>query len=194
MARISRPPGFDMTYRPENRITFAPPIREMLPSLVYGAFALALTAIILYGQSAPSGSRLFYYVVEGDRHRLVSSSVCAIILAVSGLAALVREGMRGVIVTPNGIETREIVAAGWPRTRRLTWSQIDKLVVPTREQAEQRSKRIALDLWDGTRLFLPHVGRTLDLSIILERVALARAIPLEGGTGMVDDLESPLEA
>jgi hypothetical protein len=38
------------------------------------------------------------------------------------------------------------------------------------------------------------VGRTLDLSIILERVALARAIPLEGGTGMVDDLESPLEA
>jgi len=36
------------------------------------------------------------------------------------------------------------------------------------------------------------VARTRDLGMMLERVALARAIPLEGGTGMLDDLGNPL--
>ncbi len=29
--------------------------------------------------------------------------------------------------------------------------------------------------------------------MMLERVALARAIPIEGGTGLVDDLGNPLD-
>ena len=51
---------------------------------------------------------------------------------------------------------------------------------------------VRLDLWDGTRTWLPQVARAGELGVILERVALARAIPIEGGTGLVDDLENPL--
>ena len=49
---------------------------------------------------------------------------------------------------------------------------------------------IGLDLWDGTSTLLPPVSNMLELAMILERVALARAIPLEGTTGMLDDLQA----
>ena len=104
-----------MTYRPEQRIAFGPPLRERLPSLAYFGFAVVVTGVIVYGQNAPSSSRLFQYVVEGDRSRLISSSVCAIILFVSALAAVLREQMRGVIVHPDGIEMRELFGFGLPR-------------------------------------------------------------------------------
>jgi hypothetical protein len=35
------------------------------------------------------------------------------------------------------------------------------------------------------------VAKLADLALMIERVALARAIPIEGGTGMVDDLGNP---
>ena len=44
MARQSRPPGFDMTYRPERRIAFGPPLRQRAASFAYLAFAVAITA------------------------------------------------------------------------------------------------------------------------------------------------------
>lgn len=195
-----------MTYRPEGSVSFSPPIRERLPSLLYLAFSLIVTAVIVYGQNAPSGSWLFKYVVEGDRNRLISSSVCAIILFTSALAATLREQMRGVVVHPDGIEMRELLALGWPRVKRFNWSQIDKLFVPpslgqskdpavlaaaTAEGAKSGGKSIRLDLWDGTTAFLPSVSNALGLALLLEKVALARAIPIEGGTGMLDDLGNP---
>ncbi|WP_438025176.1 hypothetical protein [Sorangium sp. So ce233] len=203
MARPSRPPGFDMTYRPEKRIAFGPPLKERIPALLYFAFAIAVTAVILYGQNAPSSSRIFQYVVEGDRHRLVSSSVCAIILCVSALAAVLREQMRGVVVHPDGIELRELLGFGLPRVRRFAWSQIDRMSVPParagaggagadREEGKL-SGNIRLDLWDGSRTWLPDVGDKIALSVVLERVALARAIPIEGGSGLMDDLGNPLQ-
>src|SRR6478672_11914829 len=130
MARVSRPPGFDMTYKPERRTAFGPPLRERWPSLVYLGLAVSIVAVILYGQYAPSNSRIFNYVVEGDRHRVISSSVCAIVLFLSALAAVFREQMRGVVVHPDGIELRELLSFGWPRVRRFHWSQIDKVFVP----------------------------------------------------------------
>jgi hypothetical protein len=194
MARISRPPGFDMTYKPKRRVSFGPPLGERWGSLLYLGFALVVTAVVGYGQLAPSNSTLFRYVVEGDRHRIVSSTACAIVLIASALAAVIREQMRGVIVHPDGLELRELLPLGWPRVRRYHWSQIDKMFVPPAKRpttAERPS--IRLDLWDGSRTFLPRVRNEDELGVMLERVALARAIPLEGGTGMMDDLGNPLE-
>lgn len=202
MARPSRPPGFDMTYRPERRIAFGPPLRERIPALGYFAFSFVVTAVIIYGQNAPPSSIVFQYVVEGDRDRLIPSSVCAIILFCSALAAVLREQMRGVIVHPDGIETRELFGLGFPRVRRLAWSQIDRVAVPSADahaaaaRAAKDSKprtSIRLDLWDGSHAWMPEVGNVLALAVLLERVALARAIPIEGGTGLLDDLGNPLE-
>ena len=80
-----------MTYRPDKRQIFVPPLRERALTLAYVAFATIVVGFILYGQNAPSNSIFFQYVVEGDRARILSSSVCAIILAVSATAAFVRE-------------------------------------------------------------------------------------------------------
>lgn len=187
-----------MTYRPEKRIAFGPPIKERIPAILYFGFALLISAVIVYGQNAPSSSRVFQYVVEGDRNRLMSSSVCAIILFTSALAAVLREQMRGVVVHQDGIEMRELLGFGLPRVRRLAWSQIDRVSVPAAQQSEGAADRkpvtstIRLDLWDGSHAWLPEVGDMLALSMVLERVALARAIPLEGSTGMLDDLGNPL--
>jgi hypothetical protein len=165
-------------------------------------FALTVSAVIVYGQNASSNSWLFRYVVEGDRNRLISSSVCAIILFTSALAAVLREQMRGVIVHPDGIELRELLPLGWPRVKRVHWSQIDRLIVPpsiggaapapvvAREDAAT-AKTIRLDLWDGSTAWIPKVANAVGLAMMLEKVALARAIPVVGGTGLLDDLGNP---
>src|SRR5262245_22989654 len=133
MARPSRPPGFDMTYRPERTVSFGPPLRQRAPAFAYLAFALGVCGLIVYGQHAPSGSAIFHYVVEGDAGRLVPSSVFAIILITSALAAVIREQMRGVVLHPEGIDVRELLTLGWPRVRRFHWSQIDRMFVAPAE-------------------------------------------------------------
>lgn len=198
MARPSRPPGFDMTYRPARSVSFGPPLKERWPSLAYFGFALIVCAVIIYGQNAPSNSWIFTYVVEGDRNRLISSGVCGTILFVSGLAAVLREQMRGVVVHPDGIEMRELLALGVPRVKRFHWSQIDRLFVPPSIGGQMQNidpgagTLIRLDLWDGSTAFLPNVSELVHLAMLLEKVALARAIPIVGGTGLVDDLGNPM--
>ncbi len=195
MARQSRPPGFDMTYRPDKRQTFGPPLRERALTIAYVTVAAVIVSVIIYGQNAPSNSVFFKYVVEGDRHRVVSSSVCAIILGVSATAAFLREQMRGVVIHPDGIELRELLSFGLPKVRRLTWTQIDRMSVPAALPSPKKKtpSSIRLDLWDGSRTWLPTVANPAALGLILERVALARAIPIEGGTGLLDDLGNPME-
>jgi hypothetical protein len=187
-----------MTYRPEDSVSFGPPLKERLPWFGYFAIAIALTGVIIYGQHAPTNSWLFRYVVEDDRHRIVPASVCAIILFCSALAGVLRDQMRGVVVHPDGIELRELLSFGVPRVRRWSWAQIDKLRLP---KAESRGSdtptmrgTIGVDLWDGTTTMLPSVSDALKLAMILERVALARAIPIEGGTGMLDDLGNMVDS
>ncbi|MDI1482633.1 hypothetical protein [Polyangium sp. y55x31] len=194
MARPSRPPGFDMTYRPDSTVSFGPPLKERLPWLAYLAVALLISGAIVYGQHAPTNSWLFKYVVEDDRHRIMPASVCAIILFCSAIAGVLRDQMRGVVVNPEGIVLRELLSFGVPRVRRWSWSQIDKVRIPKTEQKGQELPvlrgNIGLDLWDGTSTLLPPVNNMLELAMMLERVALARAIPLEGTTGMLDDLQA----
>jgi len=183
-----------MTYRPERRVAFGPPLRQRLPSIGYLVFALLVTAVIVYGQNAPTSSIFFHYVVEGDRTRMIPSSVCSIILFTSAIAAVLREQMRGVVLHPDGIELRELLSLGWPRVRRFQWAQIDRVFVPSAETTPGTPvKAIRLDLWDGSHTWLPDVAKSLELGLLLERVALARAIPIEGGTGILDDLGNPLD-
>jgi hypothetical protein len=186
-----------MTYKPTGSRSFGPPLADRLPAFAYFALVVAVVGVIVYGHLAPSTSRLFEYVVVGDNHRMISSTSCAIILAVSALAAILRNQMRGVVVHPDGIETRELLPLGLPRVRRFHWSQIDRVMVPSSDGRVTPGKpitprSIGLALWDGSTLYLPRVANLMDLAVIIERVALARAIPIVGGTGLIDDLGNPM--
>jgi hypothetical protein len=192
MARESRPPGFDMTYQPEGAVSFGPPFRSRLPALGYLAFASLVGLFIVYAQAAPSNSAAFQYVVVGDRHRALPAAVCGVILFLSALAAVLRSQMRGVVVHPDGIELRELLPLGWPRVRKLYWAQIDRVfvpnVAPTAELDRVAHRGIHVDLWDGSKAWLPEVGNLVGLARMLEKVALARAIPILGTTGVAAEL------
>jgi hypothetical protein len=183
MARISRPPGFDMTYRPLETQTFGPPMKSRLPSFIYLALAVALVAVVIVGSNAATGSLLFRYVVELDAQRILGARPLSAIVLASAVAAVIRTRMRGVIVHPEGLEARDTLSVGWPRVRRFTWPQIDKIVL------DAGSQTIAIDLWDGRREWLPAVEERDQLAAALEQVAVARAIPISGGTGMFDPPE-----
>jgi hypothetical protein len=184
MARLSRPPGFDMTYRPIETQAFGPPVMARVPSIIYLVMALALVVVVVVGSNSASGTWLFRYVVEGDSQRMLGARPLSFIVLASALASVVRARMRGVILHPEGLEARDILGVGWPRVRRFTWPQIDKIVLDAGQQM------IAVDLWDGRREWLPKVGERDQLAAALERVAIARAIPVSGGTGMFDPPEA----
>lgn len=175
-------------------MSFGPPLKERLPWLLYFVFAISVVGLIIYGQNAPTNSTLFKYVVEEDRHRIMPASVCAIILFCSALAGLLRDQMRGVVVRPDGVELRELLTFGIPRVRKWTWAQIDRMRLPVSEGSDDElpvvTGSITLDLWDGSSTLLPLVNDMLGLALVLERVAVARSIPIEGGTGMLDDLSN----
>jgi len=86
-----------MTYRPAGSVSFAPPITERWATIAYVAFAAAICAVIVWGQNAPSNTWIFRYVVEGDTHRLISSTNCAIVLLVSAAAALTSSTMAQLV-------------------------------------------------------------------------------------------------
>ncbi len=182
MSRPSRPPGFDMTYRPVKTQTFGPPVSAHLPSLVYLLLAVALVVVVIVGSISANGSWLFRYIVEADSQRLLGARPLAAIVLGSALASVIRARMRGVIVHPEGLEARDILGVGWPRVRRFAWPQIDKIVLDA-------GQTIAVDLWDGRREWLPKVGERAELAAVLEQVAMARAIPVSGGTGLLDPPE-----
>src|SRR5262249_42269242 len=101
------------------------------------------------------------------------------VVLLSALASVVRARMRGVVVHPDGVEARDLLSSVWPRVRKYAWPQIDKIVL-------DGGKTIALELWDGRREWLPAVSKRDELAARLEQVAVARAIPISGGTGMFD--------
>jgi hypothetical protein len=148
---------------------------------LYLVGAIALVAFVAIGTMSDTGSWLFRYVVEADAQRILGARPLAAIMMVSALAAVTRVRMRGVVVHPEGVEARDTYVAGWPRVRKYAWPQIDRILLdkPT----------IALELWDGRCEMLPAVSAREELAVMLERLALARAIPVRGGTGMVEPEE-----
>jgi len=171
-----------MTYRPTESV-FGPPWVKRIPSTLYLAIALAVLATVLTAERSPSNTWLYVYIVERDVHRIIGSRTLAVILLLSSLAAVIRAGMRGVRVRGDGVEYRDLISLGLPKVRRYKWAQIDRIIL---DQAEA----IALDLWDGTRAFLPMVSDRDGLAALLEKVAVARAIPVRGGIGVDEIPES----
>ena len=197
MARVSRPPGFDMTYRPE-KATFLLPLKLRLPATIYFAAACVVVSAVSIAQFMPRNTFLYQFLVEEDRYRFMTAPAFATLLFVSAFASLVRQQLTGVVVRPDGIETREVLVFGMPRIRRLAWAQIDRVAIPFQAGAkpppgQKLFKKIRLDLWNGSHEFLPDVAKTSELAVIIERVALARAIPIEGGSGLVDELGNPFD-
>jgi hypothetical protein len=163
---------FDMTYsppaHPRSRSKFGPPLRMRIPSALYLAGALALGAVVSYAYGyAPSSSRVFVWVVEGDRGRPVPASILAAIIVLSAVATVLRTQMRGVIVSEEWLEVRALLPLGVPRARRWGWPQVLRVVVDR--------DRIGLELWDGTFERLPEVARAADLvSLMVNQAARHR--------------------
>jgi hypothetical protein len=179
MARPSRPPGFDMTYRPKEEF-FGPPLLARLPSFLHAALAVAVVILVVVVERRP-GSALYAYMFRQEH--LIDAHMLAAAFGVSGTASLIRGGMRGVRVRPDWIEYRDVIGSLWPRVKRFRWAQIDQVIF-------EQSGTISVDLWDGRREFLPKVEDRAGLARTLERVALARAIPLSGASGL-DELDDP---
>ena len=169
-----------MTYRPQESV-FGPPLVTRLPSMLYLAAALGIGILVLVGQQSATGSWAFHYVVEEDVARVMSIRTFAVILFVSALASVVRGGMRGVRIYPDGVEAREVLSFIVPKLRRYRWPQIERILL-------DGASHIAFDLWDGSRAYLPKVSDRPALEAALQQVALARAIPIRGGAPL-DDLE-----
>lgn len=178
MARPSRPPGFDMTYRP-TETAFGPPFRARIPALVYVFVALASVMTVFVAERSPTGSWLYVNVVERGARGIVESRTVALLLVLGAIAAVVRSGMRGVRIRGDGLEYRDIVGFGLPRLKRYRWAQIDRILLDL-------PNRLAVDLWDGSRAYLPVVEDHAGLAAALEKVAVARAIPVRGGVGLDD--------
>jgi len=173
MARQSRPPGFDMTYRPQESV-FGPPFVARMPSLAYLLAALGVLGLVFLGERAEAGTWLFHYVVEEDVRRVMGIRTFAAVLLVSALASVLRASMRGVRIYADGVEARDVLNFIVPKLRRYRWPQIERIILD--------ASPIAFDLWDGSRAYLPHVSDRATLAATLEHIAAARAIPVRGGT------------
>lgn len=185
MARPSRPPGFDMTYRPKEEF-FGPPLWVRLPSFLHAAVAALVVAVVLLVERSP-GSSLYAYMYQ--KEHLISAHTLAVAFSVSGVASVLRAGMRGVRVRPDWVEYRDVVSSVWPKVKKFRWAQIDRI-------AFLPSGSVSVDLWDGRQEFLPKVADGPALCRTLERVAHARAIPLAGAAPAdeLDDGDDPFDA
>jgi hypothetical protein len=182
VSRASRPPGFDMTYRPRESV-YSVPWLERVPSLVYLALAVVTIVLVVIGEHSPPDSWLFNYVVVQDRFRLLGSRAFAIVLTIGAVASVMRGNMRGVRIFGDGVEAREITQLIVPRVRRYRWPQMALIVLD--------QPHVAVELWDGQRAVLPAVGDRDGLVATLERVAAARDIPVQGGRGL-DEIPDPI--
>jgi hypothetical protein len=165
-----------MTYRPTERV-FLPPWRQRLPSLLYLAIAATVLVVVLVAEHSPSNSELYVRVIEQNVRRVISPRTFAILLCISAIAAALRTGMRGVRIRGDGIEYRDVVSLVWPKLRRFRWPQVDRIIFDIPGE-------VAVDLWDGSRAFLPKVSDREAMISTLETVAVARAIPVKGGIGL----------
>jgi hypothetical protein len=176
MARPSRPPGFDMTYRPAES-NFGSPFRSKIPSYIYLFIALCAVMTVFLAERSPPDSFLYVHIVKRGVQGFIGARAVAFMLLLGALSSLLRASMRGVRIRGDGLEYRDVVSLGVPRLKRFRWAQIDRIVLDL-------PKNIAVDLWDGTRAFLPIVADRASLAAALEKVAAARAIPVRGGAGL----------
>lgn len=170
MTSDSRPPRFDMSYRPERNQSFGPPIASWIFPATYFAASALLLVIVFAMFMQTSGEWLFRYVVEADGQRVIGARPLAVFAFLGSVAAVVRTAMRGVLIHPEGIESRDMMAWVWPRVDNVYWAEIDEVILD--------AGQVALALRSGRQLWLPAVrdGKALVRSI--EELTQSRGIPL----------------
>lgn len=162
---------FEMAYSPVARraVSFGPPLRQRLPSLLFFAFGSVLVGLVVTAYYvASSNSALYVWIVDGDRARPLPAAVLAIVVFLSALGTVVRARMRGVLVHPDGVEARYLLPMGVPRVKRWAWAQVERVVLD--------EDGAMLELWDTTYERLPDVARPRELGALLERIAHERRI------------------
>jgi len=174
-SRASRPPGFEMSYRPTQAV-FAAPLLARIPSLVYLACAVLAAILVVVGEQSAPGSWLHNYVVVQDRSRLLSARAFALVLCIGAVSSVLRSNMRGVRLHQHGLEARDVSYLLLPVIRRYRWPQIERIQIVGR--------RVSVLLWDGRATTLPVVGDVAALAAALERVAAVREIAISGGRGL----------
>lgn len=152
---------FEMAYNPEpeERFVFGPPVWQRLPSFVFLGFAAALGVTTFLAWHARHDSELYRFVVLGNR------TPFAMIVCMAAVATFIRSGLRGVIVTREGVETRTL-SLGFPRVKKHRWAQIDRVILD--------GESVLFELWNGTYERLPKVHEGAKLVDILERVAIGK--------------------
>lgn len=163
---------FDMSYTPAvgERLFFGPPTSAKIPGFVFLAFALVLVLLEILAYTGSSNSRLYVWLVEGDRGRPLPSAVLAIIVLVSALGTVIRAHLRGVVIRAEGMEARYLIALAFPRIRTWAWAQVHRVVVD--------EKNVMLELWDGTYEKLPPVADPTKMQNTLIAVCAGRKIPV----------------
>lgn len=162
---------FEMAYSPDpgTRHAFGPPLSVKLPSFLYLGVAVVAAVLVVIAYTSSSASTLFRYIVEGDKHRILSAPGFALILVASSIGSVVRTHMRGVVVTSDGLETRTLITLGLPRVRKWAWPQVDRILVDD-------GNNVLIELWDGRYERLPDVDRRQHLAELMQQVAAARRI------------------
>ena len=150
--------------------------------MLYLALTLVVAAIVLVAENSPSNSLIYVQLIERGSQRIISARTFAILLLVSSVASVLRSNMRGVRLRSDGIEYRDIVSLLIPKLRHFRWAQMDRITL-------MKTGIVTVDLWDGSHAILPKVQDYDLLARTLEQVALARAIPLVGGTGLDEILD-----
>jgi hypothetical protein len=157
---------FEMSYEPPSgeKTKFGPPLAERIPSALYLVGAAVMAAVVSYAYGfAPPTSRIFGWVVEGDRNRPISADILTIVVVVSAVATVIRTHMKGVVVSDDWIEARYLLAFGIPRARRWGWPQVLRLIID--------DANVAFEFWDGSYERLPKVARSGELVSLLRQHA-----------------------
>lgn len=158
---------FEMAYDPNHEILqFGPPARQLWPGYVYLATTLLVAGTVASAYVLGPLTRVGVYVLEGDRDRPFPALVLALLLLASGIGTVWRARMRGVMLHPEGLEARYLLALGVPRVRKWTWAQIDRFVMD--------DEGVMIELWNGEYERLPPVSQGPRLHSALATVAAAR--------------------
>ncbi len=94
---------FDMAYSPVVRraMSFGPPLRQRLPSLLFCVFGGVLVALVLTAYYvASSNSSLYIWIVDGDRSRPLPAVVLATMVFLSAIGTVIRATCAACWCTP----------------------------------------------------------------------------------------------
>lgn len=162
-------PAFDMSYSPNQELSVKlhAPLRAFVPAVVYLVLAVLAFGCVTHAYNHPSASALTRWIVQGDKYRLLPSQTLAPFLVVCGMAAILRATMRGVRITFDWLESREVVF-GFPRAKRWGFSTIRRIVFD--------QSRISVELYDGRREVLARVADPKRLEDTLRSLAARRRI------------------